>query len=96
MDKTKHDEPEEFTDSVMKTKRSAKKGWKMSFLKLHGDRFLFFKIYVKIGEYVCLYCILYTIAVCAYSCVYQGFQTKPAAGAMCSPPPVTFSDICCV
>ncbi len=32
-----------------KDKHGAKSSSKMAFLKLHGDRFLFFKTYVKIG-----------------------------------------------
>ena len=49
MAEIKEDEADEFSDSIARSKKSSKAMSKMAFLKLHGDRFLFFKSYVKIG-----------------------------------------------
>ena len=44
---------------AIKNKHGAKSSSKLAFLKLHGDRFLFFKTYVKIG--MCLLIDLFLI-----------------------------------
>ena len=54
-----------------KDKHGAKSSSKMAFLKLHGDRFLFFKTYVKIGTLTMGHCFVFFPGACSRENVWN-------------------------